>query len=59
MQKERIQQIVGDLPQDVDIDALVEKLYLLQKIEIGEKQLAEGRGISHEDVKKRLEPWLE
>ena len=59
MEKERIQQIVEDLPPDVDIDALVEQLYLLQKIEIGETQLAEGHGISHEDVKKRLEPWLE
>ena len=59
MQKERIQQVVATLPEEVDIDALVEKLYLLNKIEVAEKQLAEGKGISHEDAKKRLNPWLE
>jgi hypothetical protein len=59
MQKESIQRIVGDLPEDVDVDAFVERLYLLQKIEIGERQLAEGQGIPHEEAKKRLQPWLE
>jgi len=59
MQKEKIQQVVGAMPEEVDIDALVEKLYLLQKIEQGEKQLAAGEGILHEDAKKRLAPWLE
>jgi hypothetical protein len=58
MQKERIQQLVAALPEEVDIDVLVEKLYLLNKLEVAEKQLAEGGGISHEDAKKRLEPWL-
>lgn len=56
MQKDRIQQVVAALPEEVDVDALVEKLYLLNKIEVAEKQLADGEGISHEDAKKRLEP---
>lgn len=59
MQKERIQQVVGALPDEVDIDALVEKLYLLEKIDCAEKQLANGEGISHEDASKRLKRWLE
>jgi hypothetical protein len=59
MQKESIQRIVGDLPEDVDVDAFVEKLYLLQKVELGERQLAEGQGIRHEEAKKRLRPWIE
>jgi hypothetical protein len=33
---------------------LMEKLFLLDKIEHGEKQLAEGKGISHEEAKERL-----
>jgi len=59
MQKDRIQQVVAALPEEVDVDALVEKLYLLNKIEVAEKQLADGEGISHEDARKRLKPWLE
>ena len=58
MEKERIQQVVAALPEEVDVDALVEKLYLLDKIEVAEKQLADGEGISHEDAKQRLKPWL-
>jgi len=58
MQKERIQQVVDSMPDEVDVDELVEKLYLLRKIEIAEGQLADGKGVSHEDAKKRLEKWL-
>ena len=58
MHKEKIQQIVDELPEDANIDALMEKLYLLHKIEIGEMQLAEGKGISHEAAKKRIEKWV-
>ena len=58
MQKERIKQVLNQLPDQVDIDELVEKLYLLLKIELGEQQIAAGEGIPHESAKKRLEPWL-
>jgi hypothetical protein len=58
MEKGQIQQVLNQLPDPVDIDEFVEKLYLLRKIEIGEQQLAAGKGISHEEAKKRLEPWL-
>jgi predicted transcriptional regulator len=57
MQKEKLQQVVVDLPEEVDVDSLVEKLYLLDKIEMGERQLARGEGIPHEEAKKRLEKW--
>lgn len=59
MEKARIQQVLDAMPEEVDVDALLEKLYLLNKLRIAEKELAEGRGISHEDAKKRLKPWLE
>jgi len=59
MEKARIQQVLDTLPEEVDVDSLLEKLYLLDKLQIAEKELAEGKGISHEDAKKRLKPWLE
>jgi len=58
MQKEKIQQVMGTLPDEVDLDAFMERLYLLRKIEQAEEELAEGKGIPHEEVEKRLEPWL-
>lgn len=54
MQKEKVQQVVSAMPDDVDVDKLMDELYLLEKIEIAERQLAAGEGISHEEAKRRL-----
>lgn len=58
MQKETLQQMLVELPEEVNVDSLVEKLYLLDKIEQGERQLARGEGVPHEEAKQRLEKWL-
>ncbi len=59
MRREKIQEVVATLPEEVDIDVLIEKLYLLHKIDVAERQLARGEGIPHEEVKKQLQQWLE
>ncbi len=58
MQKHTLEQMLVDLPEEVNVDSLVEKLYVLEKIEQGERQLDDGKGISHEEAKQRLEKWL-
>jgi hypothetical protein len=58
VEKQKIEQVLSGLPEDVDVDRFIERLYLLEKIELAEQQIAEGKGISHEVAKKRLEPWL-
>ncbi len=55
MQKETLQQMLVELPEEVNVDSLVEKLYLLDKIEQGERQLARGEGVPHEEAKRRLD----
>ena len=59
MDKEKVQQVVAEFPDEVNVDSLVEKLYLLEKIELAERQLAAGEGIPHEEAKRRLGPWLD
>lgn len=58
MQKEKLRQIVEASPEEIDIDALMEKLYLLQKIETAERELANGEGIPDDQVEQRLGQWL-
>ena len=58
MNKAKVQQIIDAESDEVDIDALIERLYLLRKIELAEEQLAAGKGIRHEDAKQRLATWL-
>ncbi len=58
MQKEKVQQVLDALPDDIDVDAFMEKVYLLRKIELGEQQIALGKVVSHAEAKNRLEKWL-
>jgi len=58
MKKSRIEQILASLPETVDVDDLIQRLHLLDKIEQAEKQLARGEGVSHETAKQRLSQWL-
>jgi hypothetical protein len=59
MRKEQVLQVLDALPDDVDVDALMERLCLLRKIEVAERQIARGEGVSHEDATKRLAQGLE
>ena len=58
MKKEQIEQVVAELPDTVDVDALIERLHLLDKIDQAEQQLARGEGIPHAVAVQRLEKWL-
>ncbi len=58
MKKSQIEQIVANLPEMVDVDDLIERLHLLDKIEQAEQQIDRGEGVSHETAKQRLSQWL-
>ena len=58
VQKEKVRRVVEALPEEIDVDALMEKLYLLQKIETAERELANGEGIPDAEVEERLAKWL-
>lgn len=49
---------IKNLPDEASFDDIMEKLYFIQKIEAGLKDIEEGRVHSHEEVKKRLARWL-
>lgn len=53
MQKETVRQVVESMPEDVDLDELLNRLYVLDQIEDGERSLAEEGSIPHEEVKQR------
>ena len=54
MQKETIRQVIDAMPEDVDLDELLDRLYVLDQIEEGERSLKEEGGVPHEEVKKRF-----
>jgi predicted transcriptional regulator len=52
--KELVRQTLDGLPDDVTIDEVIERLYLLRKIEEGLRQAEAGDVIDHEDVKREF-----
>ncbi|WP_428306840.1 hypothetical protein [Lacipirellula sp.] len=58
MRKQQVQQVLDSFPDDVNVDAFLEKVYLLEKIEIGERQIEAGEVVPHDEAKQRLQKWL-
>ncbi|WP_421765346.1 hypothetical protein [Ekhidna sp.] len=47
-----------DMPQDFELDELIERLVVLEKIEKGKKDIQAGNTFSHEEAKSKLDKWL-
>ena len=56
--KQQVIKLVQALPDNVTLDDVMAELYFKKKIDAGLKELDEGKGISHEEVEKRLSRWL-
>jgi predicted transcriptional regulator len=56
--RDKIIQVVGDLPRDATIEDAMERLLFLAKVERGLKQADAGKTISHAKVKDRMAKWL-
>lgn len=52
--RERILEALQDLPDDATVDDAIERLVFLAKIDAGLAELDAGKGIPHEEVKRRL-----
>jgi len=47
-------EVIRELPADATVDDAIERLVFLAKIEEGLAQLDQGKGIPHDEVKRRL-----
>jgi hypothetical protein len=56
--KETAKQVIDSLPNDATMDDIIHALYINVKFARGEKEIREGKGVPHEEAKKRLEKWL-
>ena len=59
--KDEIVRLMQDLPDEATeeetINEAMDRLYLLYRVLRGDKQIAEGEGISHEEVRQRMLEW--
>jgi hypothetical protein len=56
--KATAKQVIDSLPDDATMDEIIHALYVNVKFARGEKEIREGKGITHEEAKKRLGRWL-
>ena len=57
--KEEVIALIQQMPEDTELSDIMAELYFRQKVDQGLKELDEGSGITHEQVKGRLEKWLD
>jgi hypothetical protein len=58
MHKERIQLLLDEMPDEVDVELFIEELLLLRKIELGEEDIAQGNVLTQAEAMQRLAKWL-
>ena len=58
MNKQTALDSLKDMPQDFELDELIERLVVLEKIEKGRKDVESGKTFSHEEAKAELNKWL-
>jgi len=51
--KEEVIKMIKELPDEVSVDDIMAELYFRLQVDVGLKELDEGKGIPHEEVEKR------
>jgi hypothetical protein len=57
MTKEKALEVIQEMPQDFNLDALFEKLVVVEKLEEAAQQVAEGKVVYHSEARKKAEEW--
>ena len=48
---------IGKLPDNIDMEEIMYRLYVLNKIRKGQEEAARGETISSEELKREVEQW--
>jgi hypothetical protein len=55
--KDKVKELVEQMPETFSVDDLLERVLLLQKIEVAQKEIENGDGLDWEDVKREMDQW--
>jgi predicted transcriptional regulator len=50
-------EIIGKLPDDADMDEIMYRLYVLDKIRKGQEAVEQGRTLGSEELKREIDAW--
>ena len=57
MEKSTVIQALNELPQKFDLDELLERLLVIEKIDEALEEAKSGKTVSHDKVKKMVVKW--
>jgi predicted transcriptional regulator len=57
MNKDKVLDTIKGLPQEFELDELLEKLIFIEKIDAGLAQAEQGKVIPHDKVKEAVKKW--
>jgi len=57
MTKDKALETVNNLPQEFELDELIERLIFIEKVEKGIQQLDKGEFKSHDEAKRIIKSW--
>ncbi len=55
--QEQLHKVADTLPPDSSLEYAIERLIFLNKIELGKKQVEEGKVISQQEIENRVKSW--
>ena len=58
LDKKKVLQTIKDLPDTFSIEEVIDRIVLLQKIEIGLEQSRNGQTLTTSEAKSKLKKWL-
>jgi hypothetical protein len=56
--KEQVLELIKGFPEDIDIEEIMYRLYLKQKLESAERNIQEGKTLAHDEVIKETSRWF-
>lgn len=48
---------IGKLPEDTDMDEIMYRLYVLDKIRKGQEAVEQGQTLTSEELKREIDSW--
>ena len=55
--KQEALEAIGKLPDDTDMDEIMYRLYVLDKIRKGQEAVEKGQTITSEELKREIDSW--
>jgi hypothetical protein len=57
--KTKLKKQIEDFPEEFTIDELIDRLLLIEKVELGNEQSENGEIISETELDKEIDTWFE